>query len=131
MLRGPQQGHSRRGRRLAGGRAGGSRDRVRDAAAVVGELILDDSVGEAALRTALAGRYRVIRPFLVLLAQALPLVTAPARQKILVPRTVRETAALELSDTPASQHVFQAVAACREGVPVTTDPSVPLQRPVS
>jgi hypothetical protein len=63
---------------------------VRDAAAVVGELILDDSVGEAALRTALAGRYRVIRPFLVLLAQALPLVTAPARQKILVPWTVRE-----------------------------------------
>ena len=88
---------------------------MRDAAAVVGELILDDSVGEAALRTARAGRYRVIRPFLVLLAQALPLVTAPARQKILVPRTVRETAALKLSDTPASQHVFQAVAACREG----------------
>ena len=59
------------------------RDRVRDAAAVVGELVPDDSAGEAAMRTALAGRYRVVRPFLVLLAEALPLAEAPAGQKIL------------------------------------------------
>jgi hypothetical protein len=30
------------------------------------------------------------------------------------PLTVRETAVLALLDTPASQHVFQAVAICRE-----------------
>ena len=30
------------------------------------------------------------------------------------PPTVRETAAPDLLDTPASQHVFQAVAACRK-----------------
>jgi hypothetical protein len=38
------------------------RDRVREAAAVVGELVPDDSAGEAAMRAALAGRYRVVRP---------------------------------------------------------------------
>jgi hypothetical protein len=59
--------------RLAGVEQVAPRDRVRDAAAVIGELVPDDSAGEAAMRTALAGRYRVVRPFLVLLAQALPL----------------------------------------------------------
>ena len=59
------------------------RDRVREAAAVAGELVPDDPAGEAAMHAALAGRYRVVRPFLVLLAEALPLAAAPARQKIL------------------------------------------------
>ena len=35
------------------------------------------------MHAALAGRYRVLRPFLVLLAEALPLAAAPARQKTL------------------------------------------------
>jgi hypothetical protein len=35
------------------------------------------------MRAALAGRYRVVRPFLVLLAEALPLGAASAGQKIL------------------------------------------------
>ena len=37
------------------------RDRVREAAAVAGELVPDDTAGEAAMRAALAGRYRVVR----------------------------------------------------------------------
>jgi hypothetical protein len=41
-------------------------------AAALAPLALPTGPDLTALRTALAGRYRVIRPFLVLLAQALP-----------------------------------------------------------
>ena len=80
------------------------RDRVREAAAVVGELVPDDSAGEAAMRAALAGRYRVVRPFLVLLAEALPLAAAPAGQKILVAvRALPDLAARRVRARPLSR----------------------------
>jgi len=49
------------------------RDQVVVAVAVVEELVPDDGAGEAAMREALAGKYNVVRPFLELLAEVLPL----------------------------------------------------------
>ena len=85
------------------------RDRVREAAAVVGELVPDDSAGEAAMRAALAGRYRVVRPFLVLLSEALPLDAAPAGQKILAAvRTLPDLAARRVRQRPLSRNEIDA-----------------------
>jgi hypothetical protein len=85
------------------------RDRVREAAVVVGELVPDDSAGEAAMRAALAGRYRVVRPFLVLLSEALPLDAAPAGQKILAAlRTLPDLAARRVRQRPLSRNEIDA-----------------------
>lgn len=43
----------------------------------------DDAAGEAAMREQLATRYGVVRLFVILLAQALPLAAAPAGRQIL------------------------------------------------
>ncbi|MBB5781869.1 TnpA family transposase [Nonomuraea jabiensis] len=59
------------------------RELVRAAAARVEELVPDDAAGEAAMREQLATRYGVVRPFVILLAQALPLAAAPAGRQIL------------------------------------------------
>ncbi len=84
-------------------------DRVREAAAVVGELVPDDSAGEAAMRAALAGRYRVVGPFLVLLSGALPLDAAPAGQKILAAvRTLPGLAARRVRQRPLSRNEIDA-----------------------
>ena len=85
------------------------RDRVREPAAVVGELVPDDSAGEAAMRATLAGRYRVVRPFLVLLSDALPLDAAPAGQKILAAvRTLPDLAARRVRQRPLSRNEIDA-----------------------
>jgi hypothetical protein len=49
------------------------REKVLGAVAVVEDLVPDDHAEEAAMRENLAGRYRVVRPFLELLAEAAPL----------------------------------------------------------
>jgi hypothetical protein len=49
------------------------RETVLGAVAVVEDLVPDDEAGEATMREILAGRYRVVRPFLELLAEAAPL----------------------------------------------------------
>lgn len=60
------------------------RDQVTAAAALVDELVPDDDYsGEAAMREALAARYGVVRPFLELLAEALPLHATAAGQDLL------------------------------------------------
>ncbi|GAT70050.1 transposase [Planomonospora sphaerica] len=59
------------------------REQLLAAVAQVEELVPDDSAGQAALRAHLATRYGVVRPFLVLLAEALPLDAAPAGQRVL------------------------------------------------
>jgi len=46
---------------------------VLGAVAVVEDLVPDDDAGKAVMRENLAGRYRVVRPFLELLAEAAPL----------------------------------------------------------
>jgi hypothetical protein len=56
---------------------------VLGAAAVVEELVPDDAAEDAAMREALTARYGVVRPFLKLLAEALPLDAAPAGEKLL------------------------------------------------
>jgi len=60
-----------------------SRERVRAAVAVVEDLVPDDDADEAAMRQTLAGKYGVVRPFLELLAQALPLDVTPAGADLL------------------------------------------------
>jgi TnpA family transposase len=59
------------------------REDVLGAVAVVEELVPDDAAGDAAMREALTARYGVVRPFLELLAEALPLGAAPAGEKLL------------------------------------------------
>jgi TnpA family transposase len=59
------------------------RQEVLGAVAVVEELVPDDDAEDAAMREALTARYGVVRPFLELLAQALPLRAAPAGEKLL------------------------------------------------
>ena len=59
------------------------REEVLGAVAVVEELVPDDAAGDAAMREALAARYGVVRPFLELLAEVLPLEAAPAGDKLL------------------------------------------------
>jgi Tn3 transposase DDE domain len=59
------------------------REDVLGAVAVVEELVPDDSAEDAAMREALTVRYGVVRPFLELLAEALPLGAAPAGEKLL------------------------------------------------
>ena len=53
------------------------REQVTAAAALVDELVPDDYSGEAAMREALTAKYGVVRPFLELLAEALPLQATP------------------------------------------------------
>jgi TnpA family transposase len=53
------------------------------AVAAVEELVPDDAAGDAAMREALTARYGGVRPFLELLAEALPLGAAPAGEKLL------------------------------------------------
>jgi hypothetical protein len=66
------------------------RDRVREAAAVVGELVPDDSAGEAAMRAALAGRYRVVRSLPGAAVRGAAAGCGTGRQKILAAvRTLR------------------------------------------
>jgi hypothetical protein len=59
------------------------REQVTAAAALVDELVPDNYSGEAAMREALAAKYGVVRPFLELLAEALPLQATPAGQDLL------------------------------------------------
>ena len=59
------------------------REQVTAAAALVDELVPDDYSGEAAMREALTAKYGVVRPFLELLAEALPLQATPAGQDLL------------------------------------------------
>jgi TnpA family transposase len=59
------------------------RDDVLGAVAVVEELVPDDAAEDAVMRAALTARYGVVRPFLELLAEALPLGAAPAGEKLL------------------------------------------------
>lgn len=59
------------------------RGEVLGAVAVVEELVPDDAAEDAAMREALTVRYGVVRPFLELLAEALPLQSAPAGEKLL------------------------------------------------
>jgi hypothetical protein len=49
------------------------RDQVLAALGVVAELVPDDGAGDAAMRQTLAGKYGVVRPFVELLADTLPL----------------------------------------------------------
>jgi hypothetical protein len=49
----------------------------------VEELVPDEGNAEAAVRVVLAERYRTVRPFLLLLAEALPLAAAPAGEAVL------------------------------------------------
>jgi len=49
----------------------------------VEELVPDEGNVEAAMRVVLAERYRTVRPFLLLLAEALPLAAAPAGEAVL------------------------------------------------
>jgi TnpA family transposase len=60
-----------------------SRAEVVGAADVVAELVPDDSAGETAMRQRLAGKYQSVRPFLVLLAEALPLQSTRAAADLL------------------------------------------------
>ncbi|MEV0644336.1 hypothetical protein AB0I28_03645 [Phytomonospora sp. NPDC050363] len=60
---------------------------VAAATAVVAELVPDDDAADAVTRQLLAGRYGVVRPFLELLAQAVPLQATPAGAN--VPHEVR------------------------------------------
>jgi Domain of unknown function (DUF4158) len=59
------------------------REDVFGAVAVVEELVPDDASEDAAMCEALTARYGVVRPFLELLAEALPLGAAPAGEKLL------------------------------------------------
>ena len=59
------------------------REEVLGAVAVVEELVPDNVAEDAAMREALTARYGVVRPFLELLAEAVPLAAAPAGQKLL------------------------------------------------
>src|SRR5262249_14025401 len=59
------------------------REDVLSAVAVIEELVPDDAAEDAAMREALTARYGVVRPFLELLAEALPLGAAPAGEKLL------------------------------------------------
>lgn len=59
------------------------REEVLGAVAVVEELVPDDAAEDAAMRAALTARYGVVRPFLELLAEALPLEAAPSGGKLL------------------------------------------------
>jgi TnpA family transposase len=59
------------------------REEVLGAVAAVEELVPDDAAEGAAMREALTARYGVVRPFLELLAEALPLQAAPVGQKLL------------------------------------------------
>jgi TnpA family transposase len=59
-----------------------SREDVLSAVAAVEDLVPDDSSEDAAMREALTTRYGVVRPFLELLAEALPLDAAPAGEKL-------------------------------------------------
>jgi hypothetical protein len=60
--------------------------------------------GGRAYGAARPGRYRVVRPFLVLLAKALPLAAAPARQKILtVARCLPGLAARRVRQRPLAR----------------------------
>lgn len=57
---------------------------VLDAIAVVEELVPeDDGSAEAAMRTALAGRYNMVRPLLTLLGESPPLRAAPGGERVL------------------------------------------------
>ena len=58
-------------------------DDALSAVAVVEELVPDDAAEDAATREALTAPYGVVRPFLELLAEALPLGAAPAGEKLL------------------------------------------------
>jgi TnpA family transposase len=60
-----------------------SRAEVVGAANVVVELVPDDSAGETAMRQRLAGKYQSVRPFLVLLAEALPMGSTSAAADLL------------------------------------------------
>jgi hypothetical protein len=60
-----------------------SRDQVADAVAVVEQLVPDDAAGEAAMRAELTRRYGTVRPFLLLLSEALPLAATRAGRPIL------------------------------------------------
>jgi TnpA family transposase len=60
-----------------------AREDVLGAVAVVEELVPDDASEDAAMREALTARYGVVRPFLELLAEALPLGAAPAGERLL------------------------------------------------
>lgn len=60
------------------------REQLAGAMSTVEELVPDDEVGaEAAMRVALAERYRTVRPFVVLLAETLPLQAAAGGQAVL------------------------------------------------
>jgi hypothetical protein len=59
------------------------REDVLGAVAVVEELVPDDAAKDAVMREALTARYGVVRPFLELPAEALPLGAAPAGAKLL------------------------------------------------
>ncbi len=76
------------------------RDQVAGAVAVVEELVPDDDAG-AEMRAELATRYGVVRPFLVLLAQVLPLAAAPSGQLVLdAVRTLPELARRRVRQRP-------------------------------
>jgi hypothetical protein len=60
-----------------------SRDQVQAAAAVVEQLVPDAGSEDAAMRESLAAKYGVVRPFLELLAERLPLHAVPAGQELL------------------------------------------------
>ncbi|KAB1161308.1 hypothetical protein F6X68_05140 [Micromonospora sp. AMSO12t] len=57
---------------------------VAEAVATVAELVPDPDSWEAGNRQAIAARYRVVRPFVRLLAEELPLGAAPAGTELLV-----------------------------------------------
>ncbi|MFG3711663.1 Tn3 family transposase [Micromonospora sp. NPDC047730] len=65
-------------------RAAGPRTAVAGAVATVAELVPDPDAWEADNRQAIAARYRVVRPFVRLLAEQLPLGAAPAGTDLLI-----------------------------------------------
>jgi TnpA family transposase len=78
-----------------------SRAEVVGAADVVVELVPDDSAGETAMRQRLAGKYQSVRPFLILLAEALPLGSTPAAAGLLAEvRRLPELARRRVSQKP-------------------------------
>jgi hypothetical protein len=60
-----------------------TREQVAGAQAVVDRFVPDEDAGEAELREMVATRYGVVRPFVELLAEALPLRAAPAADALL------------------------------------------------